>query len=61
MNTKKALTMGLSLVLAGTLLVGCGGNNNSYTSDASGKTLKIAGLDGGYGTKGWEAVAKAFE
>ena len=61
MNTKKALTMGLSLVLAGTLLVGCGGNNNSSTSDASGKTLKIAGLDGGYGTKGWEAVAKAFE
>lgn len=23
--------------------------------------MKIAGLDGGYGTKGWEAVAKKFE
>lgn len=29
--------------------------------DFAGKTLKVAGLDGGYGTKGWEAVIKNFE
>lgn len=61
MNTKKVLTLGLSVLVAGTLLAGCGGGNNKSTTDASGKTLKIAGLDGGYGTKGWEAVAAKFE
>ncbi|MDO5718409.1 MAG: carbohydrate ABC transporter substrate-binding protein [Tissierellia bacterium] len=28
---------------------------------SAGKTLKIAGLDGGYGTAGWEAVIAKFE
>lgn len=29
--------------------------------DFSGKTLKVAGLDGGYGTEGWNEVIKKFE
>lgn len=29
--------------------------------DSSGKTLKVAGLDGGYGTEGWNEVIKKFE
>ncbi len=29
--------------------------------ESGSKTLKIAGLDGGYGTKGWEEVIKKFE
>lgn len=61
MNTKKVLSLGLSVLMCGTLLAGCGGNKEEKGADASGKTLKIAGLDGGYGTKGWEAVAKKFE
>ncbi|MGB4984249.1 MAG: carbohydrate ABC transporter substrate-binding protein [Erysipelotrichaceae bacterium] len=59
MNFKKVLLGGLSVVLATSLLVGCG--KTGKPEDLSGRTLKIAGLDGGYGTKGWEAVAKAFE
>ncbi|MBS5114080.1 MAG: carbohydrate ABC transporter substrate-binding protein, partial [Coprobacillus cateniformis] len=61
MNTKKVLSLGLSVLMCGTLLAGCGGNKEENGADASGKTLKIAGLDGGYGTKGWQAVAKKFE
>lgn len=59
MNMKKVLSLGLSVLMAGSLLVGCG--NNQKTDDVSNVTLKIAGLDGGYGTAGWEAVAKKFE
>ena len=49
MNTKKVLSLGLSVLMCGTLLAGCGGNKEEKGADASGKTLKIAGLDGGYG------------
>ena len=31
------------------------------SGDYAGKTLKVAGLDGGYGTEGWNAVIKKFE
>ena len=58
MNTKKVLSLGLSVLMAGTLLVGCG--NNKETSSES-KTLTIAGLDGGYGTDGWKKVIEKFE
>lgn len=60
MKMKKVLSLGLSLLMCGTLLVGCGTDNKEPAS-SEGKTLKIAGLDGGYGKKGWEAVVKAFE
>lgn len=60
MNTKKVLSLGLSVLMCGTLLAGCG-SKDTASDDASGKTLKIAGLDGGYGTEGWKAVAKKFE
>lgn len=60
MKIKKVLSLGLSLLMCATLMTGCGGNDNS-TSGSENKTLKIAGLDGGYGTKGWEEVIKKFE
>ena len=34
---------------------------DAKTDDKSGKTLKLSGLDGGYGKEGWEAVAAEFE
>lgn len=58
------LCTGLMLVS----LVGCskpadngGEGTATATTDPNVPVLKIAGLDGGYGTAGWEAVAKAFE
>jgi len=60
MKMKKVLSLGLSVLMCATLLAGCGSDKNEATS-AEGKTLKIAGLNGGYGTAGWEAVVKAFE
>jgi N-acetylglucosamine transport system substrate-binding protein len=60
----------VSLLLSGLLLVsiaGCSsapkteGETGTTEGDATTEVLKIAGLDGGYGTAGWEAVAKAFE
>ena len=53
---KKILSTALVLSLAAGMLTGCGGGG-SGDSD----TLKISGLDGGYGTKGWDAVVAAFE
>lgn len=53
MKTKKVLSLGLSVLMLGSLLVGCG-NKDKDTSTAEGKTLTIAGLDGGYGTEGWK-------
>lgn len=37
------------------------GGESSSDWDFSGKTLRVAGLDGGYGTAGWEAVIAGFE
>ena len=53
---KKILSTALVLSLAAGMLTGCGGGKSDDTN-----TLKISGLNGGYGTKGWEAVVKAFE
>lgn len=55
---KKLLTAGLSVAMAASMLAGC---STGGTTDADSNTLKIAGLEGGYGTAGWEAVIKAFE
>ncbi len=60
MKMKKVLSLGLSLLMCGTLLVGCGTDNKESVANES-KTLKVAGLDGGYGTKGWQEVIKKFE
>ena len=60
MKTKKVLSLGLSVLMLGSLLVGCG-NKDKDTSTAEGKTLTIAGLDGGYGTEGWKKVIEKFE
>lgn len=58
----------LSLSLAGLLaagLVGCAPKTDSSmtTTDKADEkpVLNVSGLEGGYGTAGWEAVAKAFE
>ncbi|MFV0480232.1 MAG: carbohydrate ABC transporter substrate-binding protein [Anaerorhabdus sp.] len=43
---------------------GCTSNNTpteTTTPDTEPQVLKVAGLDGGYGTSGWEAVVAAFE
>ena len=58
MKMKKMLSLGLSLLMCATLMTGCSGNDNS-TSESGSKTLKIAGLDGGYGTKGWDDEYKS--
>ena len=50
MKMKKMLSLGLSLLMCATLMTGCSGNDNS-TSESGSKTLKIAGLDGGYWNK----------
>ncbi|OCN06335.1 carbohydrate ABC transporter substrate-binding protein [Erysipelotrichaceae bacterium MTC7] len=42
-----------------TALAGCGSSDKKADTDE--KVLKIAGLNGGFGTGGWEAVAKKFE
>lgn len=54
---KKFVAMGLCSLMACTMLAGCSSGNSS--SDQ--KVLKISGLVGGYGTKGWEKVVKSFE
>ncbi len=59
-ENKKVLSLGLSVLMLGSLLVGCG-NKDKDTSTAEGKTLTIAGLDGGYGTEGWKKVIEKFE
>ena len=55
----------LTLSLAGLLAVGAIGCSKkeaaSSQKESEETTLHISGLDGGYGTKGWEAVVKAFE
>ena len=62
MNAKKVLSLGLSVLMCGTLLAGCGGNKDkAETGDTESKTLTIAGLDGGYGTDGWKKVIAKFE
>ena len=53
---KKLLSFALVGFMALTL-VGCG--SGSKESDEN--VLKISGLNGGYGTKGWEEVVKVFE
>ena len=57
---KKLVAMGLCSMMAVSVLAGCssGGSDKAKSDD---KVLKISGLNGGYGTKGWEEVAKAFE
>lgn len=55
---KKLLTAGLSFAMAASMLAGCSTGGNTETDS---NVLKIAGLEGGYGTEGWEAVIKAFE
>lgn len=60
MNTKKVLSLGLSVLMAGTLLAGCGSKTDEPAKSET-KVIKVAGLDGGYGKAGWEAVAKKFE
>lgn len=53
---KKLVAMGLCSMMACTALVGC-----STGTKEDPNLLKISGLNGGYGSKGWEEVAKAFE
>ena len=48
---KKILSTALVLSLAAGILTGCGGGKSDDTN-----TLKISGLNGGYGTKGWEKL-----
>ena len=60
MKTKKVLSLGLSVLMLGSLLVGCGSKDKD-ASTTEGKTLTIAGLDGGYGTEGWKKVIEKFE
>lgn len=72
---KKAATLALSAAMIFSL-VACGGGAEKTTTESAeptestqeggamsfeGKTLKVAGLDGGYGTEGWKAVIAAFE
>ncbi|MCI6271918.1 MAG: carbohydrate ABC transporter substrate-binding protein [Erysipelotrichaceae bacterium] len=55
----------LSLLLASLIVAsGCAKKTETTTSTEESKetqVLKVSGLNGGYGTAGWEAVAKAFE
>ncbi len=51
----------LAVLLVGLLvLTGCSKTDTPDT-DETGGNLVIYGLDGGYGSEGWEAVVKAFE
>lgn len=56
---KKLVTLGLSTLMVASVLTGCGGSKEAPKTPSD-KKLQIAGLDGGYGKAGWEAVAKAF-
>lgn len=58
---KKILKSTLALAMVGTILTGCGTDKKDTPTTDGDKVLKISGLDGGYGKKGWEAVTKAFE
>lgn len=60
MKLRKLLAILLILVLA-LGLIACGPDKKKTDDGFSGKTLKFAGLDGGYGTAGWEAVIEGFE
>lgn len=52
---KKLLATGLCAAMACTMLAGCsGGGDKEYD-------LYVAGLDGGFGVDGWNAVIDAFE
>lgn len=59
MKMKRMLSLGLSLLMCATLITGC--SNNSSTSSNESKTLKIAGLDGGYGTKVGKKLLKSLK
>lgn len=64
MKRAAAAMLGAAVMLS---FVACGGSNQTteqtteQTADSGVKTLKVAGLDGGYGTDGWKAVIAAFE
>lgn len=59
---KKFLYLLLSCLL---ITVGCSNNNTATetttTTTEEQKVIRLSGLNGGYGTAGWEAAAKAFE
>ena len=62
---KKLITILLSLTLV-LSLAACGNKDTTPEPDTGGETaekqvLKISGLEGGYGVKHWEALAKQFE
>lgn len=48
-----------ALVITTTLIAGCGANGDS--SGGSGKVLKVAAFEGGYGVQMYKDAAKAFE
>ena len=54
---KKLLAMSMCVAVAAGALTGCAKSTNDETA----YDLSIAGLKGGYGSAGWEAVVKAFE
>lgn len=62
---KKLLILTLACLVALGLLSGCTSSNKPAGTDTpateDNKVLKISGLNGGYGTAGWEAVVAAFE
>ena len=53
---KKLVAMSMCAVMAASALTGC-----AKSTDDTAYDLSIAGLKGGYGSAGWEAVVKAFE
>lgn len=55
---KKFLTVGLSMAMAASMLAGCSAGGDTAKDES---VLTIAGLEGGYGTKGWEKVIDLFE
>ena len=54
---KKLLALSMCAAMAAGALTGCA----KSTTDDTAYDLSIAGLKGGYGSAGWEAVVKAFE
>lgn len=55
---KKLFVVAVTALL---VLTGCGSKSKDTPSASEPTVLKIAGLEGGYGNEGLEAVAKAFE
>lgn len=53
---KKLVMMGMCALMAVGVLAGC-----STETESDNNTLTIAGLEGGYGKEGWEAVVAEFE